>query len=155
MALFLPRSDGMAIEDELRERLRKVEALFFGAATAGERNAAGAAADRLRAKLDEAARRDPPIEMKFTMPDLWSVRLFIALCRRYGFRPFRYPRQRTTTVMVKAPRRLFEDVVWREFNDLQGDLAAYLEETTERLIRETIHADAADAETAQESLAIR
>ena len=46
----------MAIEDELRERLRKVEALFFGAATAGERNAAGAAADRLRAKLDEAAR---------------------------------------------------------------------------------------------------
>ncbi len=145
----------MAIEDQLRERLRKVEALFFGAATAGERDAAGAAADRLRAKLDEAARRDPPIEMKFTMPDQWSTRLFIALCRRYGFRPFRYSRQRYTTVMVKAPRRLFEDVVWREFNDLHRDLAAYLEETTERLIRETIHADAADAETAQESLAIR
>ncbi len=145
----------MAIEDQLRERLRKVEALFFGAATAGERDAAGAAADRLRAKLDEAARRDPPAEMKFTMPDQWSTRLFIALCRRYGFRPFRYSRQRYTTVMVKAPRRLFEDVVWREFNDLHRDLAAYLEETTERLIRETIHADAADAETAQESLAIR
>ena len=89
----------MAIEDELRERLRKVEALFFGAATAGERSAAGAAAERLRAKLDEAARGDPPIEMKFTLPDLWSARLFIALCRRYGFKPFRYARQRTTTVM--------------------------------------------------------
>ena len=110
----------MAIEDQLRERLRKVEALFFGAATAGERDAAGAAADRLRAKLDEAARRDPPTEMKFTMPDQWSTRLFIALCRRYGFRPFRYSRQRYTTVMVKAPRRLFEDVVWREFNDLHA-----------------------------------
>jgi len=144
----------MAIEDELRERLRKVEALFFGAATAGERNAAGAAADRLRAKLDEAARRDPPIEMKFTMPDLWSVRLFIALCRRYGFRPFRYPRQRTTTVMVKAPARLFDDLVWREFGELHADLAAYLNETTERLIRETIHGDAGDAETAPEPLAL-
>ena len=30
----------MAIEDELRERLRKVEALLFGATTAGEREAA-------------------------------------------------------------------------------------------------------------------
>jgi len=142
----------MAIEDQLRERLRKVEALFFGAATAGERDAAGAAADRLRAKLDEAARRDPPIEMKFTMPDQWSTRLFIALCRRYGFKPFRYLRQRYTTVMVKASPRLFEDVVWREFNDLQGDLAAYLDQTTERLIRRTIHADAADADCAPEPL---
>ena len=35
----------MEIEDQLRERLRKVEALFFGAATLGEREAASAAAD--------------------------------------------------------------------------------------------------------------
>ena len=49
----------MAIEDELRERLRKVEALFFGATTAGEREAAGAAAERLKAKLAEASRLDP------------------------------------------------------------------------------------------------
>ena len=46
----------MPIEDQLRERLRKVEALLFGAATIGERDAAGAAAERLRAKLDEAQR---------------------------------------------------------------------------------------------------
>ncbi len=46
----------MIIEDQLRERLRKVEALYFGAASGGEREAAGAAAERLKAKLDEAAR---------------------------------------------------------------------------------------------------
>ncbi len=145
----------MAIEEQLRERLRKVEALFFGAATSGERNAAGFAAERLRSKLDEAARRDPPVDMKFTMPDLWSVRLFIALCRRYGFRPFRYARQRSTTVMVKAPRRLFEEVVWREFGELHADLAAFLDATTEKLICETIHTDVADAETAPEPLGVR
>ncbi|MFY9972289.1 MAG: hypothetical protein WBQ45_04600 [Roseiarcus sp.] len=145
----------MAIEDELRERLRKVEALFSGGATAGERDAAGAAAERLRAKLREAARADPPVELKFTMPDLWSTRLFIALCRRYGFNPFRYTRQRSTTIMVKAPRRLFEEVVWRQFNAVHADLWAYLDRTTERLIRETIHADAADAETAPEPVALR
>ena len=145
----------MAIEDQLRERLRKVEALFASGATAGERDAAGAAAARLRAKLEEAARRDRPIEMKFTMPDLWSVRLFTALCRRYGFKPFRYARQRHTTVMVVAPRQAFEDVVWREFHDLHADLQAYLDETTERLIRETVHADAADVEIAAEPAGLR
>ena len=45
----------MAIEDELRERLRKVEALFFGATTAGEREAAGAAAERLKASSPRRA----------------------------------------------------------------------------------------------------
>ena len=73
----------------------------------------------------------------------------------YGFSPFRYARQRTTTIMVKAPRRLFEEVVWRQFNTLHADLWTYLEQTTERLIRETIHADAADAETAPEPVALR
>jgi hypothetical protein len=142
----------MAIEDELRERLKKVEALFLGATTSGEREAAGAAAERLKAKIDEASRSDPPIEMKFTMPDQWSVRLFIALCRRYGFRPFRYARQRNTTIMVRAPRRVFDAVVWRQFSDLHTDLWRYFEQTTERLIREGIHADTADAETAPEPI---
>jgi len=60
----------MAIEDELRERLRKVEALFFGATTAGEREAASAAAERLKAKLAEASRLDPPVETVADRPDL-------------------------------------------------------------------------------------
>lgn len=145
----------MAIEDELRERLRKVEALLFGAATAGEREAANAAAERLKAKLAEASRLDPPVEMKFTMPDQWSARLFIALCRRYGFRPFRYARQRSTTILVKAPRRLFDAVVWRQFSDVHTDLWTYFEQTTERLIREAIHTDTTDAEVAPEPIGLR
>ena len=135
--------------------LEEVEALFFGAATLGEREAASAAAERLKAKLDEAIRWDPPVELKFIMPDQWSVRLFIALCRRYGFKPFRYTRQRHTTVMVNAPRQLFNEVVWRQFCELHDDLWAYLDQTTERVIRETIHADSADAETAPEPLGLK
>src|SRR5271170_4451771 len=103
MASCFAGSGGMSIENQLRERLRKVEALFCGATTAGEREAAGAAAERLKAKLDEASRGDPPVEMKFNLPDQWSTRLFIALCRRHGLRPFRYARQRSTTIMVRAP----------------------------------------------------
>jgi hypothetical protein len=150
MASFHWRNDAMIIEDQLRVRLRKVEALYFGAASSGEREAAGAAAERLKAKLDEAARRDPPVEMKFSLPDEWSVRLFVALCRRCGVRPFRYPRQRRTTVMVRAPKRFFDTVVWRQFSDVHTDLWIYFEQTTERLIKEAIHADTRDAETAVE-----
>lgn len=145
----------MSIEDQLRERLRKVEALYFGAATAGEREAASAAAERLKAKLDEAGRSDPPIEMKFTMPDQWSVRLFLALCRRYGVRPYRYARQRSTTIMVRAPRRFFDAVVWRQFSELHTDLWVFFEQTTEKLIRDAIHADTADADTVIEPVALR
>lgn len=140
----------MRIEDQLRERLRKVEALLFGAATAGEREAAGAAAARLKARLDEAARREPPVELRFSLPDSWSVRLFIALCRRHGLRPYRYSRQRYTTVMVRAPRSFLDEVLWREFNELHADLARYLDDVTERVIHEAVHADTADAEVAPE-----
>jgi hypothetical protein len=44
-----------------------VEALYFGATTDGERGAADAAAERLKAKLEEVSPRDPPIEMKFSL----------------------------------------------------------------------------------------
>jgi len=55
------------------------------------------------------------------------------------FRRAPYPRQRSTTIMVRAPRRFFDTVVWRQFSELHTDLWLYFEQTTERLIREAIH----------------
>jgi hypothetical protein len=40
----------MSIESQLREKLRKIEALFAGASTVGERLAAEAALERVRAR---------------------------------------------------------------------------------------------------------
>jgi hypothetical protein len=94
----------VSTESHLREKLRKIVALFAGAGTAGERLAAEAALERVRARLSELSREDPPIEMQFSMPDQWSRHLFLALCRRYGLRPYRYHRQRRNTVMVVAPK---------------------------------------------------
>ncbi|HET7412068.1 MAG TPA: hypothetical protein VFJ18_05330 [Pararhizobium sp.] len=137
----------MGIEEQLREKLEKVEALYFGAGTAGERDAAEAASLRLKAKLAEISRRDPPVEMQFSMPDPWAVRLFVALCRRYGIQPYRYPRQRRTTIMVRASRGFFDAVVWRQFSEMHTDLWRHFEETTDRLICEAVHSDTTDAET--------
>ena len=46
----------MTSEGQLRARLRKIEALFAGAATPGERGAAEAALARIKARLAEARR---------------------------------------------------------------------------------------------------
>jgi hypothetical protein len=77
----------MSIESQLREKLRKIEALFAGAGTTGERLAAEAALERVRARLTELGHKDSPVEMQFSMPDQWSRHLFLALCRRYGLSP--------------------------------------------------------------------
>jgi hypothetical protein len=136
----------MSTESHLREKLRKIEALFAGAGTVGERLAAEAALERVRARLAEVGRRDPPIEMQFTMPDQWSRHLFLALCRRYGLAPYRYRRQRRNTVMVRVPKGFVDQVLWPEFTELDAALQAYLREVTLRVIRDEVFADASEAE---------
>src|SRR5947208_16016432 len=88
----------MSTEAQLREKLRKIEALFAGAGTTGERLAAEAALERVRARLTELGHKDSPVEMQFSMPDQWSRHLFLALCRRYGLSPYRLHRRRRNTV---------------------------------------------------------
>jgi hypothetical protein len=92
----------MLSEDRLREKLRKIEALYAGATTAGEKSAAGAAAERIRRQFEAASQKERAEEFKFSIPDPWSRQLFIALCRRYGIKPFRYTRMHRQTVMVHA-----------------------------------------------------
>jgi hypothetical protein len=140
----------MTTEQDLREKLRKIEALFAGAATAGEKAAADAAAKRIRARLGTAAGREKAEEIKFSVPDIWSRQLFIALCRRYGISPFRYRRMQRQSVIVKAPRTFVEQVLWPEFQDLSAALSSYLAEITEKLIREEVHGETSDAEERDE-----
>jgi hypothetical protein len=132
-------------EEQLREKLRKITALFEGAATAGEREAAAAAIARVRQALNAAAKTQPAVEMKFSMPDHWRRRLFTALCRRYGLEPYRYSGQRYTTVMLRVPRNFVDTTLWPEFMELQDALHAYLTEATERIIREEVYKDTGEA----------
>ena len=135
----------MSGEMHLREKLRKIEALFAGAGTAGERDAAEAALQRVRARLVELERKDLPVEMQFSLGDQWSRKLFLALCRRYGLGPYRLYRQRVTTVMLKVPRAFVDQVLWPEFQELDAALAQYLNEVTNRIIRDEVHRDTSEA----------
>jgi hypothetical protein len=137
-------------EQQLRERLRKIEALFAGAATSGERQAAGAAADRLRERLKVTELEEKPIEVKYSISDPWARQLFVALARRYGLRPYRYPRMHRQTVLLKGPRTFLEGVLWPEFQDLSAELSRFLSEITERVISEEVFRDTTEAEEVAE-----
>ena len=140
----------MIAEQILRDKLRKIEALFAGAATPGEKTAAGAAAERIRGRLGQAAGKEKSIELKFSIPDVWSRQLFIALCRRYGMRPYRHPRMHRQSIMIKAPKSFMEQVLWPEFQELNAALVAYLSEITEKIIREEVHRETGEAEEIDE-----
>lgn len=135
----------MLTEQELKERLRKITALFEGATTLGERSAAAAAIERVKKTLAAMARTEAPVEMQFTLSDQWHRRLFAALCRRYGLHPYRYKRQRHTTVMVRVPRSFSDRTLWPEYLELTRALDEYLNEATERIIREEVYRDTRDA----------
>lgn len=136
----------MTTEQELRQKLRKIAALFEGATTPGERDAAAAAIDRIRAALGAAERIEQSVEMSFRLPDRWNRRLFTALCRRYGLTPYRYPRQRHSTVVLRAPASFIQNTLWPEFLQIKNALDEYLNEATERIIREEVFGDSEEAE---------
>ena len=136
----------MAAEEALRAKLAKVEALFRRAGGPGERAAAGAAMDRLRARLGSPeGKREAEVELRLTLPDMWSVSLLAAVCRKHGIKPYRYARQRRTTVMVRTRERDFDGVVWPEFERLHSELESYFEDVTDDLITRVMGSDGGDS----------
>src|SRR3990170_3414458 len=127
---FGKRVDQMDERTRLIEKLKRIEALFPGAGTPGERVAAANALERMRARLHHVEKQDPPLEFKFTLTDIWSRKLFVALLRRYGIKPFRYQRQRHTTVMAFVPKTFVDETLWPEFQELNENLRTYLDEVT-------------------------
>lgn len=142
-------------EKLLREKLRKIEALFAGTGVTGERLAAQAAMERIRARLQETGRQEKPKEFRISLHDPWSRQLFTALCRRYGIEPYRYRRQHRTTIMIKTPQSFLDDTLLPEFTELNGALAGYLAGVTQRIIREEIHRETGEAQERDEPEKLR
>lgn len=129
------------LESDLQDKLRKIERLYAGATTPGERDAAADAIHRIQKRLQDKESTEKAIEYKFTLTDGWSKKLFIALLRRYSIRPYRYSRQRRNTVMARVPRSFVNETLWPEFVELSTELKTYLDGITDRIIAESIHSD--------------
>jgi hypothetical protein len=137
-------------EKALLEKLRRIEALHAGATTPGERDAAANAMRAIQLRLELVEKEQPPVEYQFTMGDHWSRKLFTALVRRYGLKPYRYRRQRYTTVMVRVPQRFVDDTLWPEFVELDRVLRETLERATDEVIRQVFEQETNEAEVRED-----
>ena len=138
-------------EQELIEKLQKIERLFSGATTEGEQNAAESALNRIRERLRSVEEIEEPLEYKFSLSDQWNRKLFLALLRRYGIKPYRLYRQRYTTVMADVPKSFVDNTLWPEYLELSDVLKSYIAEITDRVIKNNIFEDSSEASVVEES----
>lgn len=74
----------------------------------------------------------------------------MALARRYGLKPFRYRRQRYTTVMVSVSKRFVDGTLWPEYLELDRVLRETLDRATDRVLSQVFQQDVAEAEVRDE-----
>ena len=126
-------------EEKLKKKLRAIEALFSGATTEGEREAADRARQRIAARLKDL-QSEQQVEWQFSL-DPWSYRLLVALARRYGLAPYRYRRQRHSTLLIKTSERFLRETFLPAYDEMSKTLHEHLTEVTERVVAEVLNAD--------------
>ncbi len=136
-------------EEKLIEKLRLIGALCSGATTKGERVAAEHAKERILERLKSLEVEEPPVEYSFAMQDMWSRKVFVALLRRYGIKPYRYRGQRYTTVMAKVSNSFVDETLWPQYLEFSKVLEGYLSQVTERVVHQVLHQDSSDIEVVE------
>jgi len=74
------------------------------------------------------------VEYTLRSPDRWHKDLIMALCRKYGLRPYRYYRQKYTTVMVRVNKDFLNNVLWKEYLEYSKMLEALVDDVAGGLI---------------------
>jgi len=114
---------------DLADKIRKIEAVIAGTKSAGERQAAELAKQRLQGKIPAQ-----PLEYTIRFQNAWGKKLFVALCYKYNLRTYRYARQKYTTVMVRVSKPFIEEVLWPEFKRYDAMLNELVNEIMQGLI---------------------
>ena len=76
----------------------------------------------------------PVVGLWHWLPDIWSVDLFCAPCRKHGVRPCRYRRQRRTAAMLRVQERESCREARPECRKLRAELAGDCNDVTDHLI---------------------
>lgn len=120
--------------DKLIDRINKIEELILRASTEGERQAALSAKDRILEKYPEIEFEKEIKEFTLYTSDEWHKKLLLAICRKYELEPYRYQRQKYTTVMVKVNEIFLRNILWKEYLEYSKHLEELVTEITDNLI---------------------
>lgn len=106
---------------DLADKILKIEALIASTKSEGERRAAQLAKMRLQVKIAEK-----PLEYTVRLGSFWKKKLFVAICKKYQLKTYRYAKQKYTTAMVRVSQPFMDSVVmpeFRKYDSLFEDLA--------------------------------
>lgn len=76
----------------------------------------------LTRRANELAGGSDVQEFHCTMQNDWDAALFHALLKRYGIKPYRYRKQRKSTVLVRVSKCFMDDHLWPIFNGVRAEL---------------------------------
>ncbi len=85
------------------------------------------------------------------MRDTWSRKVFVALLRRYEIKPYRYHRQRHTTVMAQLSKKFINETLWPEFLEISKTLTDYLSDVTDRVISQVLDQESSEADVVKKT----
>ncbi len=123
------------VDPRLIQRFRSVQALYVGAATEGEREAAASARARLLARIeDDQPEVAPtptlaerlPLFVQLRPSDLRSYPLLLAMLRRYGLKPVRLVKRRFVAVCAGSKEVVVEALL-PEFERMGRKLSTMIE----------------------------
>ena len=138
----------MYSESELVEKLLKIEALYAGATTAGEKEAAENAMNKIQNKISKSRDQDPVIKWRMTTRSSFEKKLLVALLKRHGLRPYRYHKQKFTTARADMTKTFMDNVLWPEYQEMRKLLLQHLGDVTKKIIKMAINED--DSEEVRE-----
>lgn len=79
--------------------------------------------------------RESEFEQLYSVDDMYSRLLFIALCRHEGATVYRRPRQRVVTICVRTTVSK-HNALWQRFLSLSAELDGRLAEATQQFLAE-------------------
>ncbi len=125
----------MSAELDLVDYFRASERLFAGLGAEGVAEA-DQARSRIRARLQALAGAPDVQEYQCPLKNDWEVLVFHALLKRYGLRPYRYRRQRKTTILVRVSKQFMNELLWPIFTDVCRELCLRFDRLADGLVRD-------------------
>ena len=119
----------MSVHDDLVQKVRAIEGKFAGG-TAGDE-----ARQKIKERLAELRKIDPPIEHQFTLREIWARFVFLALAGRYGLKPYRYKQQRDTTVLLRESDRFVSEIFGPLFDEIHRAIHEEIAGLTNQVVR--------------------
>ena len=97
------------------ERIKKVEALIAWATSKWEKNAAEATKKRILEKYPQIEILKDITEIKITSLEKSDKKLLKAISRKYWLEPYRYYRQKYSTLIINCNVWFFDEILWPEY----------------------------------------